>query len=139
MLKIGGHRLLWYFRERTKLGKITTEEINSFFNFLFLKLEQRQEGAMRYQQNLWRYWIGELFSPLDDKQSSKQVRTTKLHLGIVPLSSEKYVLCYTFNFLTFFKLFFINYCWFVGAAISVIFTWIDKNFFAFVIYFKILK
>lgn len=51
MLKTGRHRFLWYFRERTKLGKIIKEEINPFFNFLFLKLEQLQEGAMRYQQN----------------------------------------------------------------------------------------
>lgn len=40
VLKIGRHGLLWYFRERTKLGKITKKEINSFLNFLFSELEQ---------------------------------------------------------------------------------------------------
>lgn len=42
----------------------------------------------------------DFFSTLDGKQSSKQVRRTKLFLGNVPLTSEKYILCYSFSFLT---------------------------------------
>lgn len=77
---------------------------HSFLNFIFIKLERQKARVCEVPAEPLK--VVNRGAPIpppppEGKHCSKQVRTTKLSLGFVPLTSEKYMPSYScFNFLT---------------------------------------